>query len=46
MKVELLDWVENIEANEEIAHHEQFLLLQQGFQNLSAAKASESVCKW
>ena len=35
--------VENIVAKGEIAHYEQFLLLQHCFQKSSAAEASESV---
>ena len=46
MKEQLLNKVENIVAKVEIAHHEQFLLLSQCFQNMSAAKAPESVCMW
>ena len=37
---------ENILANGEIAHYEQFLLLPQCLQKSSAAEASESVCIW
>ena len=33
-------------ANGEIAHDEQFHHLPQCFQKLSAAEASESICKW
>ena len=38
-KALLLNRIENIVAKGEIAHHEQFLLLPQHFQNLSAANA-------
>ena len=37
--------IENIVAQLEIAHHEQFLLLAQCFQKLSATDASKCVCK-
>ena len=40
----LLNGAENIVAKEEIACFEQFLLLSQCLQKLSAVKASESVC--
>ena len=43
MRVYLLKKVENIVAKGEISHFEQFLLLSQIFQKLSAAEASESV---
>ena len=36
--------VELIEAEGEIAHHEQFLLLPQGLQKLHTADASKSFC--
>ena len=39
----LLTKFENAMAKGENAHHELFLLLQQGFQKLSAADASESI---
>ena len=32
--------------DEEIAYHEQLLLLQQWFQKSSASEASESICMW
>ena len=38
--------VENFLTKEEIACFEQFHLLSQCFQKLSAAEASESVCLW
>ena len=38
--------VENIVANGEIAHFEQFLILPQYFQKSSVAEASESVYRW
>ena len=44
MRVELLKRFENIVARGEIACFEQFLLLPQCFQKLSAADASK--CKW
>ena len=37
---------ENLVANEEIAHNEEFLHLPQCFQKSSAAEASENVCIW
>ena len=40
MRVELLNRVDNIVAKGEISHVEQFLLLPQCFQKLSAADAS------
>ena len=43
MIVLLLNRVEIIVANAEIAHYVQFLLLLQGFQKSSAAEASISV---
>ena len=47
MKNKVLNKVENIEAKREIAHYiNNFLLLQQCVQKLSAAEASESVCMW
>ena len=46
MRVESLNIVENIVAKGEIARNEQFLLLPQRCQKLSAAEASESVCMW
>ena len=36
--------VQNIEAKGEIGQHEQFLLLSQCFQTLSAADSSECIC--
>ena len=43
MKIQyLLNKIESIVENEEIAHYEQFLLLPQWFQNSSAAEAWES----
>ena len=36
----------NILAKREIAHDEQYLLMPQRFQKLSAAKSSENVCMW
>ena len=42
----LLNRVEIIMANGEIAHDEQFLLLTPWFQKSSAAETSESVYKW
>ena len=47
MKEQLLNKVENIVAKGKIAYYEQYLLLPQCFQKLSAAKqstAKESVC--
>ena len=43
---ELLNNVENAVAKVEIARFEQFLLLSQCFQKLSAADASECIYKW
>ena len=40
-----MDQVKNIDANKEIAHHKQFLLLTQGFHKLSAVEPSVSVYK-
>ena len=42
MRVKSSNQVEKIIAKEEITHYEQFLLLPQCFQMLSAAEASES----
>ena len=46
MQVNLVNRVENIVANGQIALHEQFLLLPQCFKMSSAAEASESVYVW
>ena len=46
MMVHLLNRAENVVANGEIAHHEQFRLLPQCFQKLSAADVSKCVCNW
>ena len=46
MKLQLLNIVENIVGNEEIAKFEQFLLLPICFQESSAADASKCVYKW
>ena len=43
LKVKLMNRVENISTNGEIAHHEQFHPLPKCFQRSSAAEASESV---
>ena len=43
MKEQLLNKDENIEAKREIAHIEQFLLLLNFIQKLTAAEASESI---
>ena len=44
--MELLNGVENIVINGEIAHFQQFIHLSQCFQKSSVAKASVSVCMW
>ena len=46
MKLYLLNRVENIEEKGEIAHHEQFILLPQHLQKLSAAEVSEDIWMW
>ena len=45
LKVHLLNSIENIVAKGEIAHCEQFLLLQQFFNN-RLLQVSETVCMW
>ena len=44
MEVLSLNGYENIEANGEIGHYEQFLHLPPCFQKLSAAEVSERIC--
>ena len=46
MNVKSSNRVENIVANGDIAHYEQFLLLPQRFQKSSAEEASESIILW
>ena len=46
MKVSLLKQVEHNVAKREITRFEQFLLLSQYFQRLSAVEASENVYMW
>ena len=46
MKVLLLEEVENLLAEGEMALLEQFLFLPQCFQKSTAAEKSESVCMW